>query len=233
MVLTILVCGYSAWSLWDGFVAYPRANVQSAVYNKIGTVDPKELPSSDPELTADRASEVHPGEPFDSVVSRFGQPALRHGDTVYYFGYGGFLAVELAGNRVANRQWTPGPQHRPVDLAIQKVIGMILAPVGLACLIQLLLVVTTRATLTDTGLKVRGNPLIPFEAITEVRPLPDGKSGCFDLFYSLAGRSKVLRLDDYVLKQTSAIVQEICRRRSFPSPLETTKNRSERIDTGR
>ena len=216
-VITLLVCGYSGWSLWDGYVAYPRTNVESALRNKIGVMILKTLPVSDRKLTADRAGGGQTGEPLSAVVARLGQPSFRHKDFAYYFGHGGYLAIELAGDRVVKHEWTPGPQFRPIDLAIQKTIGFALLPVGLAFLVHLFRVITTRATLTDTGLKVQGRPLIPYDAMTDLASVK-GKIGCFDLRYDGDGRSKTLHLDDYVLRQVKAIVREICRRKGFALP---------------
>ena len=227
-IVTLLVCGYSGWSLWDGYIAYPRANVESALRNKIGAVIPKTLPASDRQLTADRASGGQAGEPFSAVVARLGQPSFRHKGFAYYFGHGGFLSIELAGDRVVNHQWAPGPQFRPIDLAIQKAIGFALLPVGLAFMIHLIRVITTRATLTDTGLKVQGRPLIPYDAMTDLGSVA-GKTGCFDLRYTGDGRSKVLHLDEYALRQVRAIVREICSRKGFALPQDAMNDPPEYV----
>ena len=94
-------------------------------------------------------------KPAFAVEARLGQPSFRHEDVAYYFGHGGFLTIELAGDRVLKQQWSPGPQFRPIDLTIQKAIGFALLPLGLAFIVHLIRVVTTRATLTDKGLKVQ------------------------------------------------------------------------------
>lgn len=220
LLMMILVCGWSAWSLVDGYVRYPKANVESVLRTRLGIEPPDPLPVIDSELTEERASEIKEQEPFDAVASRLGGGPFRHDGAVYYFGYGGSVRLEVKHGRVASRQWIDGPNHTATDLLIQKVIGFGLIPVGLAFIVQFVRVVTTRVSLTDAGLKVRGKPLIPLEAITGVRT---GKArGVATVDYTLNDRAATIRLDDYVVKEQAAIVTAICQRKGFDNPNATS-----------
>ena len=44
-LLTFLVLGYAAYSLWDGYVAYPSVNVEAVFVGKLG-MDRPVLPCS-------------------------------------------------------------------------------------------------------------------------------------------------------------------------------------------
>jgi len=96
-----------------------------------------------------------------------------------------------------------------VDQRWQRRIGYLLALFGVVVTVHLGRVLATRATLSDAGLRVRGTPLIPWEAITDVRADASARSGRVELAYSSGGRTKVLRLDEYVHKALPAIVAAI------------------------
>jgi hypothetical protein len=217
-ILTALVCGYAVWSLWDGYVAYPRANVRSACRDKIGIEPPQPLPVSNPRLTEALGRELRAGASTDELANRFGPPAIRQDDHAYYFGYGGSLLVAVGAGKVTDVTWIAGPKHLATDLTLQKTIGFTLLPLAVFLIARFARAVTARAILNENGLKVPGRPPIPYDAITELRSDRKGRAGRFELTYSRGGRCAVLILDDYILKEAPAIVREICRTKGLPDP---------------
>jgi hypothetical protein len=223
VLLVILVCGYSVWSLVDGYVSWPRRNVESVLTTKLGLEIPDPLPVINPKITSGRTSEISEGEPLNEAVARIGCEPLQHKGTAYCFGYGGFVQMETLGGLVKSREWVDGPNYPPTDLRVQKIIGFGLLPVGLVCLIQLIRVLTTRVSLTEGGLKVRGRPLIPFDAMTGFRAGKDAglPRGIVVLDYTLDERAASVRLDNYVVKQQAAIVAAICETKGFDKPAQS------------
>jgi len=206
LLIALLACGYSAWSLWDGYVAYPRANVESAIRDKIGAAVPSPVPAIDPTLTSLSVSERLRRTTAGDSSDGFGSASLSHGGKQYYFGHGGYVEAEAAGGRLTKAQWNDGPKHSAADLAFQRVIGFGLAPVGLVLLIQFVRALFTRAELSDAGLKLRGRALIPFDQIRSVR---SSKPGVHEVVYEWNGRERVVRLDDFVLKAAPEMVRTI------------------------
>jgi hypothetical protein len=223
VLLVVLVCGYAVWSLVDGYVSWPRRNVESVLTTKLGLEIPDPLPVINPEITSERTSEIPEGERLDEAASRIGCEPFQHRTTAYCFGNGGFVQLETEGGLVKSREWVDGPNYPPTELRVQKIIGFGLLPVGLVCLIQLIRVLTTRVSLTEGGLKVRGRPLIPFEAMTGIRAGKDAglPRGIAVLDYTIDDRASRVRLDNYVVKQQAAIVAVICEKKGFDKPAES------------
>jgi len=147
-----------------------------------------------------------------------GSPAIERGKDAYYLAKGGHLRVRWDQDRAAVAEWIDGV-HTETDLAIQRWFGYVLGLLGVIYIIQFVRVVTTRVSLTDQGLKLRGRALIPFAAMRSLRRDRSGRSARVELGYSLGGRDGFVRLDDYVIKKLSAIVAAICGQKGFTNPL--------------
>ena len=217
----IFVSGFAIAFLWDGFAGYPRDNARQLL-STLG-LDSSERHTIDPKLTASEArklvEEFVPGTDAAAVTDRLGPPIFEHGRDSYYLGPGGHLRARIEEGRVLNVEWTDGP-HTETDLTYQRWIGYVLATVGLAFIFRFLRVVGTRVSLNDAGLKVGSRPRVPFDAMTALRADDSGKGGRIELSYSIDGRNGRVRLDDYVVKDFSAIVTAICERAGFPNPHE-------------
>lgn len=222
LLLMLLLDGFTAAYLWDGYVGYAQQNAEEFV--RLLGLHSSAAPPINSALTAGEAQriaqDVKPGGELSAVTSVLGQPSLEHGGDAYFLGFGGWLKVLLAGNRIASVVWKDGPKTES-DQQWQRWIGYALAVGGLIVAVRLALVLTTRLTLSDDGLWVRGRRLIPFEAITALRADPAGRSGCVELQYARLGRLNRLRLDAYAYKELSRIVAAICKRKGFPNPWPT------------
>lgn len=206
MLLALLTLGYGAWSLWDGYVAYPRANVRSVVVDKLGLGDaafPVVLPG-DP--TSGNPPELRAGALESDVVKRFGEPALRDGGSLYFFGHGGYLVVGTRAFHVTTAEWHSGPKHTAADLAFQRVLGFGLLPIGLFFLVQAARAVTSRATLSDAGLKWPGRRVIPW---SDMIALHKPNAGPATLEYRDGDARRSLMLDPYLAKDADAFVAMI------------------------
>ena len=219
ILLMVLVGCFTVAYLWDGYVGYARKNATELV--RLLGLPTEAAPPTHAQLSAAEgrrlAQQARSGEELSVITSVLGKPGLEHGGDAYFLGPGGWLKVQLAGNRIASVFWTDGPKTEP-DQQWQRWIGYALAVGGLAVGVHLALVLGTRLTLSEGGLKIRGRPLIPFDAITALRSGPSVPAGCVEVEYSLEGRSQRLRLDRYVYKRLSEIATEICERKGFPNP---------------
>jgi hypothetical protein len=210
-LVTLLFGGYSAWSLWDGYVGYPQANVETALRDKIGVTDAT-LPPIRDDLSARSPEDVEIGATQAQVIQRLGDPGLVHEGSLYYFGPAGYVAIKLQGGQVSEAAWVEGPAHGPSSIGFQKLIGFVMLPLGLGFLIHFGRVVITRATLTDEGLKVGGRSRVPWDAIKELR---EAGTGRYDVIFRHGDREGIVRLDDYILAKTPAMVEAIRERKGF------------------
>ncbi len=215
----LLINGFAIAFLWDGYVGYARKNMDQLV-RSLG-LDPDPWPVIDYKLTAaagdQLARELREGTPAEKVEAQLGKPDLSHGDDLYYLGPGGHLLLHLDHASVKSVEWIDGI-HPETELAWQRWIGYALAVFGIATALQFLRVVTIRVSLTVDGLKVRGAQRIPFNAITGLRADTSGKGRGVKIEYSVEGRTGSVKLDDYVVKNLSAIVAAICEQTGFPDP---------------
>ena len=148
-----------------------------------------------------------------------GPPAFSDESQAIYFGEAGMLLIPLRRGKVAGEVvWQPGP-HDQMELYFQLVMAIGLTPVALFALFHPGRVLTTRAELSEAGLKLRGKPLVPFEAMNSLDASHYSKKGWVEISYTLGGRDQRVRLDDYVYKEFPAIIREICTRKGFESPL--------------
>jgi len=219
LLLMVLIAGFAAAYLWDGYVGYARRNAEELV-TLLGET-PAVLPLANPLLTTAEGRRMSqaaiPGDGSSAIPSVLGQPTLRHGNDAYFLGPGGWLKVQRTGDRIVGVAWTDGPKTES-DQRWQRWIGYALAVGGLIVAVRVALVLATQLTLSDEGLQIRGQRLIPLDAITALRADPSGRAGCVEIEYSLAGRPQPLRLDVYVYKRLPEIVVAICERRGFLNP---------------
>jgi hypothetical protein len=224
--ITAMFAVFSGLFLYDGYVGYPNKNIAKAV-ESLDPV-PSELPAINPAVTY-QSTESFVGEDFAEAKSRqdledvFGAPGWVNSDATesYYFGPGGVLRLELDGDLVRLVEYVPGEKD-DVDLSIQKWLGFVLAPFALLMLLQIVRVLMTRVELSDDGLKLRGRKVVGFDAMRSLDATQFRKKGFVDLSYDDNGSSKTVRLDDYVVREFRPIVEEICRRCGFDSPIEET-----------
>ena len=164
--------------------------------------------------------EVEKGADSGAVTPVLGEAAFTHAADAYYLGPGGHLRVTWKSGRVADVAWEEGVRSSSSQ-AWQRGIGLALGALGLAFIVNFIRVLTTHASLTEAGLKVRGKPCIPFAAMTGLRPHTSGDPWRLELHYALDGQDGSVTLDKYVVKKLPAIVGAICEQTGLPDPHES------------
>lgn len=218
-IFAVAIVVFTGWCYWDRFVGYPQQNVDSMVKNFPDFQG--QPPPPNPEVIESVTSTLTRGMKMQEVEDRLGPPAYVDDVQALYFGEAGALQIPLRSGKLASdATWKPAEPHSPVDLQIQYIMAVGLTPVSLLVLLHLGRILTTRAELSDAGLKVRGKPLVPFEAMTSIDIDQYAKKGWVDLRYELNGRNGRVRLDDYVYREFPAIIREICMRTGLESPLD-------------
>lgn len=219
-LMVVLFGGFGIAYLMDGFGGYARKNAKQYVEDKLGlTADP--LPEINPELTRARAlglKEKYPGRVpgLLELTEEFGEPGLEHEGKAYFFGPGGVLWLDSQQSIDRPWGWDDG-SHTEMDLRMQQWIGYALSVLALVFIIHFVRVISTRATLSDEGLKLCGHPLIPFSGMRHLHSEHYKKKGWVELEYE--GGKGTVQLDDYVIKGFKPIITEICQRCGFTNPL--------------
>ena len=220
-LLAVVINGFAVAFLWDGYFGYARQNVESLVKSLGLSIDP--LPAIDPKLTAELGRSLVGRIPDDAPVSQaaetLGEPALRNGDDAYYLGPAGHIKTRRRGGRIVSVEWVDGPAHTATDLMYQCWIGYVLGVLGLVSLGQIVRVATTRAVLSDEGLKIRGKPLITLEAISGIRDKRES-GGTVEIEFRDGQAAGSVELDGYVYRDRDAIVEAICVVKGFVNPLQ-------------
>jgi hypothetical protein len=216
LLLSLLVDVFAIYFLYDGYVGYPQKN--AVQFASLFGKSVAEAPAPNSQVTAERGRRItesmRAGEPLEKVTAEFGPPAVRQADAAYFLGPGGWLKVDVEGDRVRAAKWFDAP-HTESDQSIQRILGWILVAVGFAATLNLARVLATRAQLTDAGLQVTGRSLVPFESMTALRHSTSA-AGVSELDYSHNGQSSTLRLDPYLYKEASNIARAIAERKGFP-----------------
>ena len=163
MVIAGAVLAFAAFFVYDGFVRYPRHNVERAA------------------LVAEREAAI--ADKND---------------------------VKRAEKDKAIRDW--GSEHSETDSLLQKILGFLLAPVGLYLLTKFLKESRGSLRLDGDILYAPGHPPVPIKSITGVDNVKWDKKGIALFDYRLAdGTDGTIRVDDFVFNRppTDAIHDEL------------------------
>lgn len=208
-LLALLLTGYAIYSLYDGYLAYPKENVRTVFQKKLGTEPPVPLPPIQDAL--DRAL-VESAGTGSALTERLGADGVQHERATYYFGPGGFAVIAPTGEVT----WEDGPEHSGTDILLQKAVGYILLPLGLVLLLFWVIVIRTRAKLDDAGLSMTGYGHIPFDAMRGLQRGDNIEEVILE--YERDGKPSQARLHRYKLKKQPEIVAAICAKKGFTNP---------------
>lgn len=219
--LFALVAIFGGMFLYDGFIGYPRKNIETVFRQILGKEVPETLPPFTPNADERAAESIQSGAKIESVDQQLGQDYADDGNQRVYFGNGGYLQVEYAAGTVTRAIWTDGPEKSPVDLATQKALGIALGLVALFFFVQFLRVASTRASVTKEGLKLDRGPTIPFQQIMAVKQ--GAHDGEFEIEWKNpagddAHNTETIRLDRYKYARLTQIVDAVCLRAGLPHP---------------
>lgn len=228
-IFTVILVFYSAWLFYDGYYRYPADNLEDA--KQYVPAEVQDEVTLNPRVVRKRVQHFQKGDRLSDVEQELGSPAwtsrvdLGNRQTnaqAFWFGPGGTFIVQY--DSYGTLREDPGglrpAKHSELDLVFQKVTGVITGVLGLYLIVHMVGILIRRAVLSEAGLKHRGHPLIPFEAMTGWDPGQYRDRGWIRLHYNVDGREGTVVLDDYKLKAFPAIVAEICRRKGFENPLE-------------
>lgn len=221
-LLPVLVIGFAALFLWDGYRGYPADNARELL--RTAGAAQERLPPINPKVTAQRAAELidvirrNPATHAELLQRELGEPSLAQGTERFYLGAGGWLKVRGDPPRPVQAEWINGPKSE-TDQQWQRWIGFALVALGMISIVRLVQVLRMRVSLTDEGLSIRGAPPVPFDSIRAVEPLDFARTGKVLIRYSRDGRDGRIEMDDYAVKDLHEIVASICERCGIANPI--------------
>ncbi|MEE8169148.1 MAG: hypothetical protein V3T70_01240 [Phycisphaerae bacterium] len=209
----IVLCG-GPYFAYDGWIGWPAQN-----YAEMERSRPKDAQGElvvDPRITSELA-----GKGLAELREQFDEPPLRTPTEWRYYGVNGYLVIRSDTRRRAD--WISLNKHSVIDLLLQKVIGVALMLVAVVLVIRFVRILRTRVVLDDKGLHLKGGRVIAWDDMTALETKQFRQKGWLDLAYASDGRSNRFRIDSYHLREFDALVDEICRRKSFPNPLDAKR----------
>jgi hypothetical protein len=218
-LLAVLFSVGSALFFRDGLWKYPRENMEVTI-KALGVPVPDPPPVISKQINAESAALAKSGDLVRDALAKYAAAPFAgttdDGETVHIlFGPGGHLRIRSRALIVSSVDWVPGPKHERSSLIVQLGIGVLTGVVALVALIHLVRVLSTSISLNEEGLKIRGKPLIPWDAMKGIDANRYEKTGWLRLEYELSGRPGRVRLDNYWHKAFRPIVEAICERKGF------------------
>ena len=178
-ILTAVLVLYALWCFKDAYYTYPQKNMERLVENLQTRPDPANYPPTDPRVTLAQIQRIRDSIERGKIPQEaeladlLGPPVVREGDTDFYFGPAGAARVVMKDGVVKKIAWLKG-EKSDGDLFMQKVMGVAVGALALLMLIQWVRVVTTRAELTEDGLRVNSQGGLRFGR------LATGAVRCYD-----------------------------------------------------
>ncbi len=229
-IVTAMVIGFAGWSFYDGYVGYPKENLEQAKEEL--PADLQATATINDHVTEADSSAFAKGVKLKDISEAFGPPSWQ-GDfggvheKAVWFGRGGSLVVLVDRIGIAQAvEWKTG-KRKETDLWLQKLMGIVLTPLGLFLLIRQIAMATRGAVFSDRGLKPSGKELITFDAMTGWDADTYKDRGQITLEYESAGGKGQYVLDDYKLAAFKTIVNEISRRKGFDNPIKEEEPHTE------
>lgn len=224
---------FAAYFGYDGMWGYPAKNRDWAVQNipnlsveqrEAVATNPKVMMQALAQLDADQRSGVitmnevkaRLGEPAATMPADAGSPdAVDH----WYVGPAACAELKFSGGKLRQVRPLENISKTESDIHMQKVLGAILAVVSLAFGVHYVRVMTMKTILDDEGLTAKGSR-IAWDQMRELDACDYQRKGWLDLVYGSDGEERTVRLDSYHIAAFDEIVNTICERKGFDTPIK-------------
>jgi hypothetical protein len=237
----LLLAIFSGWFVYDGWITYPRKNLEAA--RQAFPQTPKALPQANPAVTAETVKSLRPdGEGrvrLEDLQQKWGQPAYlspsggESGGTdrvAYFVGPYGWARVNLDASSAGKIEWREGPKVSS-DISVQKMLGVLLGAGAALPLALLLVQLPNRYVLDDQGLTLPKIGRITYDQMTGVDIADFGKKGIVRLKYRGAqGEEQVAVLDEEKIAKFDEIVAACCEKKGWPIEID---EEPEQVDPGK
>ncbi|MBX3395125.1 MAG: hypothetical protein KF841_07120 [Phycisphaerae bacterium] len=227
----LMVAGFGAAFLYDGYKGYEKANFEehlkaidpqdrdaasrAVVYSRINSSREKEISQEITTIT----SKLSASAQRDAMIAAFGgPPSFESSDEIYYFGPDYRIKFTVRGGMLYEPVGkTTG--HKMTDLISQRIIGWVLAAVGVVTSVFLIRIMLTHCRVDDTGMTYRFVGHVKWEDMKSLESTRFIKKGWVDLVWADGGAERRVRLDEYHLKRFPEIIAAICKKKGFDDPV--------------
>ncbi len=229
-----MVIVFAAYFGYDGLWGYPGKNLEWARQN-IPNLPPeaKSQIQINPKVMMAELARIHAtarssaGMTDAQVRAILGDPSAvaEHtaggagGKDHWYVGPAACARIQIVDGKVREVAPLENINKSESDIKMQKMLGAILAVVGLGVAVRFLRINTMRTTLDDSGLTARGRQ-VAWDEMASLDTSDYDRKGWLDVVYRRSGEDQSVRLDSYDIARFDEIVGEICARKGFTNPIK-------------
>ncbi len=228
----LLLAAFAAWFGYDGWVGYPRKNLEAAQQSFPKSGLP--LPAASSAVTEDSAKDFAAAAADKKVTlvdlrKQWGDPAylgpaageVSNKPVAFFVGTYGWAQVALDGETVDKVEWRSGPKVAS-DIGVQRLLGLALAGGALIPLAMLLVQMTARYTLDDEGLVLPKHGRIPYDRMSGADFKDFDGKGIVRLNYrDAAGAERTAVLDEEQIARFEEIVAALCEKKGWSVEVES------------
>lgn len=230
MFVTLLLI-FAGWFGYDGWIGYPRANMQQAKQS-FPVVPEGDIPVN--AGVTEESFKAANAKLKDGLVTladlehNWGEPAYKgtaqdgtKGDkSAFFVGTYGWVKVALVGNAADSMEWVAAPKD-PSAVLVQKLLAAILAVIAMIPLGILLGYTSGKYVLDDEGLTLPGGRPIKYPQMTAIDFADLRRRGIVRLTYqNEKGESATAVLDEEKMEKFDDIVLTLCETKGWQEQLE-------------
>ncbi len=228
LVMCIVFAGYFGY---DGLWGYPAKNLEWAKQNIPISPAQKDGIKTNPRVMLPEVDKLAKlansasGLTEEQLHAALGEPAIVVPDATsytrdaWYVGPAACVRIKLVGAKIEEIAPLQNINKSEEDIKMQKVFGVGLGIVAVVMGLYYIRIMTMRTVLDEEGVAVKGRRV----AWDEMRSLDTSdyqRKGWLDLVYSRDGRDGSVRMDSYHINQFDAIINAICDRKGFETPIK-------------
>jgi hypothetical protein len=212
----LIVCGGSVYFFYDGFIGYPRENLEWAIENL--PEEPETPPDIKPNITGAThitvEEKVKSGATPDEIIALIGAPSYQTAEQHWHIGPGGYIDLKIAGSKIVESSYVKA-DHSEAQLLLQKVLGLICLPIGLYLVFKAVKLAGLKIVLDDDGLSYSSQPTLRWDAMTGLNISNYASKAWVNVEHTGGGPVK---LDGYRIDKFDELVKAICEKKGFESP---------------
>lgn len=224
-LLFLLVAVFAFWYGYDGWIGYPRKNVNEFLKTLPAEQRPRDgnVPVY-PTVTEENIAKLEkvrigltedPEAAIGEVLG--GPPSLKTDDAWHYLGPGHRVRMAAGNGRPTGELKVERLPHTATDVRWQKNYAYGLSVLALAALVYVIRARRARARLDDAGLTLNAGPTISWDSMKRLDTERFRAKGWVDLYH---GEPEArTRIDEYHFAKFDEMINAICARRGFANPL--------------
>ncbi len=229
LMFLVMFLAFAAYFAYDGFYAWPRANVKWAA-QAMGV--PPETVQANPRVNTTAIRQVNGGlkqkgaVDFEALVGelklQLGEPTLARENEYWWVGPAMYVEAAVR-NGKPELIVEQSKEYAESSIRDQKWFALLLSVAAAVVFFKLMRVLRMRAVLDEGGLHYKGRD-VPWDAMTGLRTADYDRKGWVDLEYTAGGVTRSFRIDSFHIEKFDEIINAICERKGFKSPVAATGN---------